>query len=271
LSIEDILAIGLGVPGPISTRTGLIRNPSAMPGWEGFPIRAKLEELWACPVLVDNDADLGAIGEWAYGAGRGERYLTYIKVGSGVGAGLLLEGRIYRGQVGRAGEIGHVTVRENGPLCSCGNYGCLEALAGGGDCQESQGSGPGRRPPGKRGGQPGQYPQPRNGGHRWGCGSGRRSPPGTGPPECPGEKFAVCGPGCPDHFGGLGPAFHQYGGRCPGLECGPGPVDRTRLAAAAERGAARQAILTSGRRLIYRRVTITTWNATHTRVRPGLA
>jgi glucokinase-like ROK family protein len=131
LSIEDILAIGLGVPGPVSAKTGMIRNPSVMPGWEGYPIHAKLVELWACPVSVDDDAGLGAIGEWAYGAGRGERYLTYIKVGSGIGAGLLLEGRIYRGQAGRAGEIGHITVRENGPLCSCGNYGCLEALAGG--------------------------------------------------------------------------------------------------------------------------------------------
>jgi glucokinase len=71
------------------------------------------------------------VGEWAHGAGRGERHLAYIKVGTGVGAGLLLDGKIFQGATGCAGEIGHVTVRDNGPLCTCGNYGCLEVMAGG--------------------------------------------------------------------------------------------------------------------------------------------
>jgi glucokinase len=74
---------------------------------------------------------MGAIGEWAYGVGRGENHLAYVKVGTGVGTGLLLDGRIYRGKKGSAGEIGHITIWENGPLCSCGNYCCLEAMAGG--------------------------------------------------------------------------------------------------------------------------------------------
>jgi predicted NBD/HSP70 family sugar kinase len=80
---------------------------------------------------LNNDADLGALGEWAAGSGRGEGNLAYIKVGTGIGAGLLINGQIYRGVTGSAGEIGHLTIDENGPLCTCGNQGCLEALAGG--------------------------------------------------------------------------------------------------------------------------------------------
>jgi len=90
-----------------------------------------LEKAWGCPVTLGNDAEFGALGEWAFGAGRGVDNLVYIKVGTGIGAGLLIDGQIYRGTTGCAGEIGHVTIEENGPLCTCGNRGCLEALAGG--------------------------------------------------------------------------------------------------------------------------------------------
>jgi glucokinase-like ROK family protein len=131
ININQISAIGMGVPGPIVTETGEVSSPPIMPGWDGFPIRNHLEELWQVPVMIGNDAELGALGEWAYGAGRGENNLVYIKVGTGVGAGLLLDGQIYRGATGFAGEIGHVTIEENGPLCTCGNHGCLEAMAGG--------------------------------------------------------------------------------------------------------------------------------------------
>lgn len=130
-SFEDVLAVGVGVPGPVVADTGAVSAPPIMPGWDDFPIRDRLQSLWNVPVSLNNDAELGALGEWAYGAGRGERHLAYIKVGSGVGAGLLLDGRIYRGVTGCAGEIGHITLLENGPLCSCGNRGCLEAIAGG--------------------------------------------------------------------------------------------------------------------------------------------
>jgi glucokinase-like ROK family protein len=132
LSLDDILAIGMGVPGPISTRAGTVVAPPIMPGWDKYPIRIKAQELWGRPVSLNNDAELGALGEWAHGAGRGERQLAYIKVGTGIGAGLLLDGKIFQGATGCAGEIGHVTVRDSGPWCTCGNYGCLEALAGGG-------------------------------------------------------------------------------------------------------------------------------------------
>jgi glucokinase len=87
--------------------------------------------LWKVSVTINNDADLGALGEWAYGAGRGEKNLAFIKVGSGIGAGLIIDQQIYVGSTGSAGEIGHLTIDKNGPLCTCGNYGCLEAFASG--------------------------------------------------------------------------------------------------------------------------------------------
>jgi len=121
----------MGVPGPIVSEAGMVLAPPIMPGWDRFPIRDTLEKLWGVPVSLNNDAELGALGEWAAGAGRGEANLAYIKVGTGIGAGLLLDGHIYRGVTGSAGEIGHLTIDENGPICTCGNHGCLEAIAGG--------------------------------------------------------------------------------------------------------------------------------------------
>jgi glucokinase-like ROK family protein len=130
LTIKDVTAIGAGVPGPVVAGVG-VSGPPIMPGWDGYPIRDDLAKRFGLPVSLRNDAELGAIGEWAYGAGRGERHLAYIKVGTGIGAGLLLDGQIYGGANGSAGEIGHVTIDESGPICTCGNRGCLEALAGG--------------------------------------------------------------------------------------------------------------------------------------------
>ena len=131
LSLSNISAIGIGVPGPVNTEAGMVVAPPIMPGWDRYPIRASLENMWGCPVTLNNDAELGALGEWAYGAGRGEKNIAYIKVGSGIGAGLILNQQIYGGTTGAAGEIGHLTIDENGPLCNCGNHGCLEAFAGG--------------------------------------------------------------------------------------------------------------------------------------------
>ena len=131
LTMSLISAIGIGVPGPIASEAGMVIAPPIMPGWDRFPIRGTLEKLWGRPVSVNNDAELGALGEWAYGAGRGARDLAYIKVGTGIGAGLLIGGRIYRGSTGSAGEIGHLTMDNDGPLCTCGNRGCLEAFSGG--------------------------------------------------------------------------------------------------------------------------------------------
>jgi len=132
LRMEEIKAICLGVPGTRSScAEGMVSEPPIMPGWDKFPIESYIQSLWDVPVTLGNDAELGAIGEWAYGAGRGEENLAYVKVGRGIGAGMLLDGQIYHGADGSAGEIGHITIDENGPLCSCGNRGCLEAMAGG--------------------------------------------------------------------------------------------------------------------------------------------
>ena len=131
LTLSKLSAVGVGVPGPVITESGMVVAPPIMPGWDRYPILAILKEMWGCPVTLNNDAELGALGEWAYGAGRGEKNIAYIKVGSGIGAGLILNRQIYGGTNGAAGEIGHLTIDENGPLCNCGNHGCLEAFAGG--------------------------------------------------------------------------------------------------------------------------------------------
>jgi glucokinase-like ROK family protein len=131
LDLKDVLTIGVGVPGPILSEAGMVIAPPIMPGWDHYPIRDTLQNLWGCPVSVNNDAELGVLGEWASGAGRGERNLVYIKVGTGIGAGLLMDGQIFRGVTGSAGEIGHLNIDENGPMCTCGNQGCLEAFSGG--------------------------------------------------------------------------------------------------------------------------------------------
>jgi glucokinase-like ROK family protein len=131
IKVKDLSAVGVSVPGPVVTDAGMVMAPPIMPGWDRFPIRSTLEKLWNVSVTINNDADLGALGEWAYGAGRGEKNLAFIKVGSGIGAGLIIDRQIYVGSTGSAGEIGHLTIDKNGPLCTCGNYGCLESFASG--------------------------------------------------------------------------------------------------------------------------------------------
>jgi glucokinase-like ROK family protein len=130
-TLAEVHAIGVGVPGPVVAAEGIVSGPPIMPGWDGYPIRAALEAAFDRPTTLDNDADLGALGEWSFGAGQGANDLAYIKIGTGIGCGLLLGGHIYRGVLGTAGEIGHVTISDSGPPCTCGNYGCLEAMAGG--------------------------------------------------------------------------------------------------------------------------------------------
>lgn len=131
LDYRDLSAVGVSVPGPVVTEMGMVMAPPIMPGWDGFPIRDTLEKLWCVPVTLNNDADLGALGEWVFGAGRGEKNLVFIKVGTGIGAGIIVNQQIFVGTTGSAGEIGHLTIDENGPQCTCGNYGCLEAFASG--------------------------------------------------------------------------------------------------------------------------------------------
>jgi predicted NBD/HSP70 family sugar kinase len=121
----------MGVPGPIDHRTGLVGSSSILPGWVGIRAEQEMSRRLGLPIELDNDANLGALGELAYGAGIGARDVIYLKVSSGIGAGLIVGGRIQRGAGGTAGEIGHVFVSEHAPICRCGNRGCLETLAAG--------------------------------------------------------------------------------------------------------------------------------------------
>jgi len=127
---NGVRAVGLGVPGPLDVARGIVYHAPNL-GWRDVPVKEILEKALGVPVLVDNDANLGALGEHTFGAGRGVDHMVYVTVSTGIGGGLILEGRLYRGWRDGAGEIGHMTVVPEGPLCRCGNRGCLEAVASG--------------------------------------------------------------------------------------------------------------------------------------------
>jgi len=126
---DRVVAVGMGLPGPIDRATGVVGSSMILPGWTGVRPAVELERRLGLPVQLDNDANLGALGELAYGAARGATDIVYIKVASGIGAGLILGGRLHRGATGIAGEIGHVMVVADGAVCRCGNRGCLETVA----------------------------------------------------------------------------------------------------------------------------------------------
>lgn len=126
-------AIGIGLPGPVSFREGVPVSPPIMVGWNRFPVRDTLARAHDCPVVVDNDVNVMALGEQHSGVASTVDHLLFVKIGSGIGSGMQHHGRIYRGAEGCAGDIGHVQVEAeaDGPVCSCGNTGCLEAYFGG--------------------------------------------------------------------------------------------------------------------------------------------
>ncbi len=126
-----IAGVGVGVPGPVNVANGTLVAPPLIPEWDGYPLRTELTTRLGLPVLIDNDATLGVLGEYTFGAGRDVQALAYVKLGTGIGCGLICNGEVYRGARGYAGEIGHLMVAQNGPPCRCGSYGCLEAMAGG--------------------------------------------------------------------------------------------------------------------------------------------
>jgi predicted NBD/HSP70 family sugar kinase len=127
---HQIIGVGLGIPGPMDAASRMLVRPPRMPGWDQFDIRAVMERACKVPIYLDNDANMGARGESQYGAARNVEFMAYVKVATGIGCGLIMNGDIYRGAGGTAGELGHVTIDDNGPLCDCGNRGCLEVVAG---------------------------------------------------------------------------------------------------------------------------------------------
>lgn len=128
---DQIVRLGCGFPGPVDVGSGLVLLSHRLAGWEDLPLGSLLEERLGAPILLDNDARVAALGEARFGAGRGERHLAYIHLGAGLGGGLVIDGRVHHGATMTAGEIGHVLMTEDGPLCSCGKAGHLEAYASG--------------------------------------------------------------------------------------------------------------------------------------------
>ncbi len=128
----QLLGIGVGVPGPVDFARGVLVAPPLMPEWENFPIRDFFKKTFLSAfVVVDNDVNIMALGEQRGGDGAGVDHFIFVKIGTGIGAGIISNGKIHRGSDGCAGDIGHICVDNEGPLCACGNKGCLEAMAAG--------------------------------------------------------------------------------------------------------------------------------------------
>src|SRR3954452_25384205 len=124
--------VGIGVPGPVEFESGRPISPPIMPGWDGYPIRERFAARYGAPVWVDNDVNLLALGEWRSGVAAGHANVVFVKIGTGIGAGIISDGHVHRGAQGSAGDAGHIEVTDDASVvCRCGNVGCLEALAGG--------------------------------------------------------------------------------------------------------------------------------------------
>jgi glucokinase len=124
-----LAAVGVSFGGPVDAATGTVRLSHHVPGWEDTPLRSQLQDEFGAPAAVDNDANVAALGEWRFGAGQGCASLLYVTVSTGIGGGWVLNGHIYSGADGMAGEIGHIVVRPGGAECVCGKRGCLEIEA----------------------------------------------------------------------------------------------------------------------------------------------
>jgi glucokinase len=127
---DRIAGVGIGCPGPLDLERGLVLTTPNL-GWTNYPIRQRIADGLGLPAALDNDANCATLGEWWQGAGRGVRHLAGVTLGTGIGGGLILDGRIVHGASGAAGEFGHTTIDFTGRRCKCGNYGCLEAYASG--------------------------------------------------------------------------------------------------------------------------------------------
>lgn len=129
-SRKDFIGIGTGAPGPLDREKGIVVVAPNL-GWTNFPLSARISERFGIPVTLDNDANCATVGEWWLGAARGGTNVVGVTIGTGIGGGLIIEGKLYHGSSDVAGEIGHTTIDVNGRYCKCGNYGCLEAYASG--------------------------------------------------------------------------------------------------------------------------------------------
>lgn len=130
LAPKAVRGIGIGTPGLVDSRKGIVYSLTNIPGWDRVPLKRMLEKKTHLPVFVDNDVNLMALGELKFGAGRGAKNLVCLTLGTGVGGGIIIDGRLYRGATLAAGEIGHIPINEKGPRCKCGGRGCMERYVG---------------------------------------------------------------------------------------------------------------------------------------------
>lgn len=128
---EPVETIVVGSPGPLDPESGIIFYAPNIPGWNNFPLKDNLQKQFGVPALIGNDANLAALGEWHFGAGKGHRHVLYITISTGIGGGVISNDRLVLGVRGLATEVGHVTVLPGGPMCNCGHAGHLEAIASG--------------------------------------------------------------------------------------------------------------------------------------------
>ncbi len=131
LSIRNCIGLGVAFAGPVNGREGTVLYAPNIPGWDNIGLKKLLEQSLELPVTVMNDANVGALGEYRHGGTAGPGDMLYITISTGIGAGIIVDGKPYEGALSVAGEIGHVTVIENGPRCGCGKSGCLESIASG--------------------------------------------------------------------------------------------------------------------------------------------
>lgn len=130
-SRAEILGIGVGSPGPLDPFEGVVLHAPTLQGWVNVPLRAILQERTGLPVIINNDANAAALGEWYFGSGQGCQDFVYVTVSTGIGGGIIANGQLLLGRKGMAGEVGHMQIQPDGPVCSCGNTGCWESLASG--------------------------------------------------------------------------------------------------------------------------------------------
>ena len=130
-SVDDVPTVGVSAPGPIDYASGVVTNPPNLPGWRDVPLAAILQRELKARCLLENDANAAAVAEHRWGAGRGSRHMLFLTLSSGIGGGIIIDGALYRGASGSAGEMGHMSIDKRGPVCSCGRRGCLEAHASG--------------------------------------------------------------------------------------------------------------------------------------------
>ena len=131
LGIQEIDAIGVSCGGPLDTKTGIVYSPPNLPGWDEFPLKAKLQSEFKLPVKIENDANAGALAEYRFGEGKGYKSVLYMTMSTGIGGGIVIDGKIYHGANDSAGEVGHQILIPDGPQCGCGRRGCLEAICSG--------------------------------------------------------------------------------------------------------------------------------------------